>query len=450
MLMKSYENSDFVTFLVINSAHPVSGQKCGYGGHLRVQLRVRATPCGYEMAITDFLTEMRIRRAKPKAHPYKLRDGGGLYLLINSNDTKQWRLRYRVGGRESMLSLGSYPATSLKAARTRRAEVRAALEAGKNPAAERRAERANGANTFEAIAREWLATQPFAPKTLAKAVWTFEDLLFPYIGSRPVTALAPPELLEVFRRLERRGKYETAHRSKQRVGQVLRYAIATGRAERDPTADLRGALAPIKVTNRAAVTDPREVAQLLRALDGYQGHPIVEAALQLAPLVFVRPGELRAAEWAELDLDVAEWRIAAHRMKMRRPHLVPLATQAVAILREIEPLTGRGRYVFPSPLTVQRPLCDNAITAALRRIGYTGEQMSWHGFRAMASTLLNELGFPPDVIELQLAHQERNEVRAAYNRAQRLDERRKMMQGWADYLDGLRSGANVVPFRRPA
>jgi integrase len=247
------------------------------------------------------------------------------------------------------------------------------------------------------------------------------------------------------------GRTSARHRAKQRVGQVLRYAIATGRAERYPTADLRGALAPIKVTNRAAVTDPREVAQLLRALHGYRGHFIVEAAaLKIAPLVFVRPGELRAAEWAEMDLYAGEWRIAAHRMKMRRPHLVPLAKQAVAILREIEPLTGRGRYVFPSPRSAQRPLSDNAITAALRRIGYTGEQMSWHGFRAMASTLLNELGFPPDIIELQLAHQERNEVRAAYNRAQRLDERRKMMQAWADYLDGLRAGSNVVPFRRPA
>jgi integrase len=346
--------------------------------------------------------------------------------------------------------LTQYPRHVLGAGdkRAKRTELRAALEAGKDPAAERRAERANSANSFETIAREWLGKQPFAPKTLQKAVWTFEGLLFPYIASRPVSTLTPPELLEVFRRLERRGKHETAHRAKQRVGQVFRYAIATGRAERDPTADLRGALAPIKVTNRAAVTDPREVAQLLRALHGYQGHFIVEAALKLAPLVFVRPGELRGAEWVEIDLDDAEWRIAAHRMKMRRPHLVHLAKQAVEILREIEPLTGRGRYVFPSPRSSQRPLSDNAITAALRRIGYTGDQMSWHGFRAMASTLLNELGFPPDVIELQLAHQERNEVRAAYNRAPRLDERRRMMQAWADYLDGFRAGSNVVPLRR--
>lgn len=402
---------------------------------------------GYDVAATDFLTETRIRSAKAKGRPYKLRDGGGLYLLITPANARLWRLRYKVRGRETMLGLGTYPATSLKAARARRAELRAVLEAGKDPAAERRADRENSANTFETLAREWLAKQPFAPKTLKKAVWTFDDLLFPYIGARPVSALTAPGLLEVFRRLERRGKHETAHRAKQRVSQVIRFAIATGRAERDPTADLRGALAPIRVTNRAAVTEPREVAQLLRALHGYRGHYVVEAAIKLAPLVFVRPGELRAAEWTEFDLDASEWRIAAHRTKLRRPHLVPLARQSVDILREIEPLTGRGRYVFPSPRTVLRPLSDNAITAALRRIGYTGEQMSWHGFRAMASTLLNEFGFPPDIIELQLAHQERNEVRAAYNRAQRLDERRKMMQAWADYLDSLRTGANVVPFR---
>jgi integrase len=402
------------------------------------------------LAATDFLTEGRLRSARPKAKPYKLRDGGGLYLLITPTGAKQWRLRYTLGGRESMVSLGTYPATSLKAARARRRSLHGALEAGRDPAAERRTERASSANTFESIAREWLGKQPFAPKTMKKAVWTFEDLLFPYIGSRPVSALTAPELLGVLRRLERRGKHETAHRAKQRVGQVVRYAIATGRAERDPTTDLRGALAPVTVTNRAAVTDPREVAQLLRAIHGYRGHPIVEAAFKLAPLVFVRPGELRAAEWAEIDLDTAEWRIAAHRMKMRQQHLVPLSSQAVTVLRDIKPLTGRGRYVFPSPRTAERPLSENAITAALRRMGYTGDQMSWHGFRAMASTLLNETGYSPDIIELQLAHQERNEVRAAYNRAQRLEERRKMMQAWADYLDGLRLGSNVVPFRRPA
>lgn len=403
---------------------------------------------GYNLAGTDFLTDSIVRTAKPKARPYKLKDGGGLYLLVTPGDTRQWRLRYTFGGQESMIALGTYPATSLKAARQKRVEMRTAIEAGRNPAAEKRALRASNANTFEVVAREWLAKQPFTPKTYAKARWTFEDLLFPFIGTRPVAALTAPELLEVFRRLERRGKIETAHRSKQRVGQVVRYAIATGRAERDPTADLRGALAPVKVQNRAALTNPRDIAQLLRAIDGYRGHYSVEAAFRLAPLVFVRPGELRAAEWTEIDLDAAEWRIAAHRMKMRRQHIVPLAIQAVTMLRDLYPLSGRGRYVFPSPRTFTRPLSDNAITSALRRIGYTGEQMSWHGFRAMASTMLNEKGFPPDVIELQLAHEERNEVRAAYNRAQRLEERRKMMQSWADYLDELRLGSNVIPFRR--
>jgi integrase len=390
------------------------------------------------MPISDLLTEGRIRSAKPKSGPYKLRDGGGLFLLITPTNARLWRLRYKVRGRESMLGLGSYPATSLKAARAKRTELRADLESGKNPSAERRAERASSANTFETIAREWLAKQSFAPATLEKARWTFEDLLFPFIGSRPIAALTAPELLEVFRRIERRGKHETAHRTKQRVGQVVRYAIATGRAVRDPTGDLRGALAPIKVTNRAAITDPREVGQLLRAIDGYAGHPVVEAALKLAPLVFVRPGELRGAEWGEIDVAKAEWRIAAHRMKMREQHFVPLSRQAVAVLRELEPITGRTRYAFPSPRSSERPLSENALTAALRRMGYTGEQMTWHGFRAMASTLLNERGFAPDVIELQLAHRERNEVRAAYNRAQRLDERRAMMQRWADYLDELR------------
>jgi integrase len=404
---------------------------------------------GYNLGGTDFLTDSLVRTAKPKARPYKLKDGGGLYLLVTPGDTRQWRLRYTFGGQESMIALGTYPATSLKAARQKRAEMRTAIEAGRNPAAEKRALRTSNANTFEVVAREWLAKQPFTPKTYAKARWTFEDLLFPFIGTRPVAALTAPELLEVFRRLERRGKIETAHRSKQRVGQVIRYGIATGRAERDPTADLRGALAPVKVQNRAALTNPRDIAQLLRAIDGYRGHYSVEAAFRLAPLVFVRPGELRGAEWTEIDLDAAEWRIAAHRTKMRRQHIVPLANQAVTMLRDLHPLSGRGRYVFPSPRTFTRPLSDNAITSALRRIGYTGEQMSWHGFRAMASTMLNEKGLPPDVIELQLAHEERNEVRAAYNRAQRLEERRKMMQFWADYLDELRLGTNVIPFRRP-
>jgi integrase len=393
------------------------------------------------VALINLLTERQVRDAQARDRPYKLRDGEGLYLLVAPTSSKQWRLRYRFGGRENMLSLGSYPATSLKTARTRRTDMRSAIEQGTDPALVRQAERAGTGNTFELVAREWLEQQNFTEKTLLKARWTFDDLIFPFIGSRPIASLTAPDILEVCRKLERRGKRETAHRTKQRIGQVIRYAIATGRAARDPTQDLKGALAPIRVTNRAAVTDPREVGALLHAMDSYSGHPIVETALRLAPLLFVRPGELRGAEWAEVDLERSEWRIPAARMKMREPHLVPLSSQAVELLSELSHRTGRGRFVFPNPRTAERPLSDNALTAALRRMGYLGDQMTWHGFRAMASTLLNELGFPPDVIELQLAHKERNEVRAAYNRAQRIAERRGMMQKWADYLDELRDKA---------
>jgi integrase len=263
-------------------------------------------------------------------------------------------------------------------------------------------------------------------------------MLFPRIGRRPIREVTPPELLAALRKIEARGHHETAHRAKQKCGQVFRYAIATGRAERDISADLRGALVPVVSRNHASLTDPAEVGALLRAIDGYEGQPITAAALKLAPLVFVRPGELRGARWAEFDLDGAEWRIPAERMKMGEQHIVPLARQTVTILRELKALTSFGEYVFPSLLTLTRPMSNNTINTALRRLGYTKEQMTGHGFRSMASTLLNEHGFPPDVIEPQLAHAERNKVRAAYNKAQRLVERRKMMQAWADYLDGLR------------
>ncbi len=402
--------------------------------------------------ILPTLTETRIRAAKGAEKPYKLRDGGGLHLLVTPAGGRLWRMRYRHRGRESMIGLGSYPEVSLKVARARRDEARKLLGSGGDPAAARRAARGGRANTFEAIALEWLARQPFSAATLEKAQWTFKDLLFPYLGSRPITELSAPEILHVVRRLESRGKHETAHRTKQRVSQVIRYAIATGRADRDPTVDLRGALTPVTVVNRAAVTDPIRVGELMRAIDGYDGHPVAQAALRLAPLVFVRPGELRAAEWNEITLDSSdpEWRIRGERMKMGEPHLVPLSKQAVAILREVHALTGTGLYVFPSVRTHSRPISENTVGAALRRLGYTTEEMTTHGFRAMASTLLNEQGFPPDVIELQLAHAERNKVRAAYNRAQRVSERRNMMQAWADYLDVLKNNSNVVPFPRRA
>lgn len=396
------------------------------------------------------LTESAVRAAKGTDKPYKLFDERGLYLLVTPSGGRLWRFKFRHAGVEKLLALGVYPDVSLKRAREKREAARTQVADGIDPSAQRQAERAAAVDTFEVIAREWLGKQKFSAKTLEKAEWTFRDLLYPYIGSKPIKQLTAPEILQVLRRLESRGKIETAHRTKQRVSQVIRYAIATGRAERDPTADLRGALASNVTENHAAITDPVQVGELLRAIDGYKGQPATEAALKLAPLFFVRPGELRQAEWAEFRFAAKhpEWRIPGERMKMGELHIVPLATQAVAILRALEPFTGTGRYVFPSLRTRERPMSETAITAALRRMGYTGEEMTWHGFRAMASTLLNEQGFLPDVIELQLAHAERNKVRAAYNRAQRLEERRKMMQGWADYLDGLKAGNNVIPLRR--
>ena len=387
------------------------------------------------------LTDAKVKAAKPHETLRKLRDGEGLFLYVMPSGSRLWRLRYGHGRSESMVSLGKYPDVPLRRAREKAGEARKGLADGVTPAETKRAARATRADSFEAVAREWLDKQPFAAITRAKAEWIFNDLLFPHIGGRPVAELKPPEVLAALRRIETRGLHETAFRAKQRAGQVMRYAIATGRAERDVTADLKGALTPVVARNHAALVDPVRVGGLLRAIDGYIGQPTTAGALKLAPLVFVRPGELRAAEWSEFDLANAEWRIPAARMKMGVLHVVPLARQAVATLRELEQLTGRGKYVFPSLLSSDRPMSNNTVNTALRRLGYTHEEMTGHGFRTMASTLLNEQGFSPDVIELQLAHSERNKVRAAYNKAQRLPERRKMMQAWADYLDELRANA---------
>ena len=395
------------------------------------------------------LTDTAVRNAKARAEPYKLFDERGLFLFVKPGGFRYWRFKYRIAGREKLLSLGVYPDVSLAKARARRDAARQLIADGVDPSVRKQAEKLAETDTFKSVALEWLDKQNFAPKTLKKAKWTFEDLLFPYLGSKSIRSISAPEVLAAVRKLEARGKIETAHRSKQRASQIFRYAVATGRAERDPTADLRGALAPLKVTNRAAITDPQRVGELLRAIYGYSGQLSTEYALKLAPMVFVRPGELRAAEWPEFRLDGAnpEWRIPAARMKMRELHIVPLARQAVGLLRDLGTHTEGGRYLFPSLRTAARPISENTLGAALRRLGFSKDEMTAHGFRAMASTLLNEQSFAPDVIELQLAHAERNEVRAAYNRAQRLEERRRMMQAWADYLDGLRAGGNVVPLR---
>lgn len=399
------------------------------------------------------LTDTAIRKAKPTDKPLKLSDGAGLYLLLNPNGSRWWRFDYRYGGKRKTLSMGTYPDTGLADARARRDEARKLLAAGVDPGEQRKAVKLAGAeraaNSFAVIAEEWLAKQAgrMAPATLAKARWTLDDLVLPWIGDRPIAEIDPPEVLRLLQRIEERGAHETAHRTKQRCGQVFRYAIATHRATRDPTADLRGALTPAKVTHRAAVTDPAKVGELLRAIDGYTGSFVVRSALKLAPLVFARPGELRQAEWSEIDLDGALWRIPAGKMKMREEHTIPLPSQAVAVLRELQSLTGNGQYVFPSERSRQRPMSDGTINAALRRLGFDKDTMTGHGFRAMASTRLNEMGWSPDVIERQLAHAERNKVRAAYNRAQYLDERKRMMQAWADHLDGLRQGSDVVDIR---
>ena len=392
------------------------------------------------------LAESVIRSAKPRGKPYKLFDERGLFMLVHPRGTKYWRLKYRFEGREKVCSLGVYPDTGLAQARVNRDRIRQSLASGVDVAAERRAAREGQQNTFQAIALEWLGRQPFTPKTLKKAQWTFNDLIFRYIGNWPIRSIKPTDVLDVVRRLEKRGKIETAHRTKQRIGQVMRYAIATGRADRDPTPDLRGALTPLRVVNRAAIVEPNRVAELLLAIDGYSGSVETEYALKLAPLLFVRPGELRNAVWREFDLEseTPEWRIPAEKMKMRRMHIVPLASQAVALLKELSGLEIESEFVFPSHMDRNRPISENTLGAALRRMGFSNKEMTAHGFRAMASTLLNEQGYHPDVIELQLAHTERNDVRAAYNRAQRLGERRQMMQEWANYLDQLRLRASTM------
>jgi integrase len=387
------------------------------------------------------LTNLKVDKAKPKEKQYKLADERGMYLLIHPKGGKWWRLDYRFQGKRKTLSLGTVPDVSLKEARRKRDEARSILEDGADPSYYRASAKAFGEDSFEAVAREWFEKfrGQWAQSHAVKILGRLEKDLLPWVGSRPIDAIEPPELLRVIRRVENRGALETAHRIQQIAGRVFRYGVATGRCNRDPTADLKGALPPNRSNHFATITDPKEIGELLRAIDGYQGSLITRCALQLAPLVFVRPGELRHAEWTEIHTDEATWRIPATKMKMRRDHIVPLSDQAIHILEEIKPLTGNGRYVFPSVLTTGRPMSDNTINSALRRLGYSKDEMTGHGFRSMASTVLNENSWTPDAIERQLAHVEGNSIRAAYNYAEHLEERRRMMQWWADYLDGLKS-----------
>ncbi len=402
------------------------------------------------------LTDTKIRNAKPKDKPYILRDDAprGLQIEIAVSGSKLWRYRYALKGRERRMALGAYPEVSLEEARRLAMDAKRLRKQGIDPFVhvrakqeEAKAEEVKAANTFKTIALEWL--QRFGPTWTVKTAETnlrrLEANIFPWLGQRPVDEITAPELLRVLRRIEDRGAQELAHRVKQLCSQVFRFAIATGRAERDPAQDLRGALPPSQKGSMAAITEPKKVAELLRAIHGFEGTFTVRCALRLAPYVFQRPGELRKMEWAEVDLRAAEWRIPAAKMKMKRDHIVPLSKQAVNILREIRPLTDHSKYVFPSVRTADRPLSENTLNVALRRLGYAKEEMTVHGLRTTASTLLHEMGYSSDIIERQLAHQDRNKIRAAYNRAEYMPERRKMMQQWADFLDSLRAGATVTP-----
>jgi integrase len=435
------------------------------------------------MAAINTLTDRGIKAALKAAadtgtKPKPLQDGGGLSLHVQTTGKGWWRLRYWIGGREGLLSLGTYPEVTLQQARGRRDEARRQIADGINPSEARKAGKAEQqrqqqdtereaaglppAGSFEAVALEWLGTVHAGRVSAGHSDRTrirLEQDIFPWLGRKPLAAITAPMLLECLRRVEARGAIETAHRIKQACGQVFRYGIATGACERNPAADLRDALRPVLVKHHAAITDPQRVGELLRALADYQGHPVTRAALALAPLVFLRPGELRQAEWAEFDLEVGLWTIPPERMKRTvqdkvsgPAHLVPLSRQAVAILRELQPLTaGRSPYVFPSLRTAQRPMSENAVLSALRRMGYPKEEMTGHGFRAMARTMLAErLGVAEAVIEAQLAHSVRDTLGRAYNRTEFMEQRRQMMQTWADYLDRLRAGAEVVPLRGAA
>lgn len=383
----------------------------------------------------------------------KLHDGAGLYLWVYEDGRKYWRLRYWVGGKEKSLSLGVYPETGLKEARQRRDDNRRLMGESLDPSVERKAakrrERLAAENSFEAVAREWYAKQlhTWVPKHADDVLRRFEVNAFPIIGTRPIAEIEAPELLEMVRKIEKRGAHDLAHRLLQACGQVFRYGIATGGCKRDVAADLRGALAPHVKKHQAAVR-PEEVPGLLRAIDTYgaMGDKQTMYALQLLALTFVRTNELIGAEWSEFDLAAGLWIVPAGRMKMGTEHIVPLSSQALTILGELKSLAGKSRYVFPGR-NRDKPMSNNTMLFALYRLGYKG-RMTGHGFRAVASTMLNEQGQRPDVIERQLAHCERDEVRGAYNRAEYLGERVKMMQGWADYLDKIKAGAEIIPLRR--
>jgi integrase len=397
------------------------------------------------------LTALAIKAAKGRDKQYKLTDSGGLHLLVLPSGGRYWRINYRYLGKQKTLALGVWPDVELADARAKRDETRRLLAKGVDPAEQAKLDKiaasVASANTFAAVADEWIAKaerEGLSPITLKKIRWLL-SFTYPALGRRPITEISPHELLAVLRVVEMRGRHDSAKRIRATCSQVFRYAIATARADRDVAADLRGALTTPKVTHRAAITTPLEVGALLRVIESYQGHALTLAALRLLPHVFVRPGELRHAQWSEFDLDKAVWTIPAHRMKMRRAHVVPLSRQALAIITSLESDARYSPLLFPSLRSLKRPMSENTINAALRRLGYAQDEMTGHGFRAMASTLLNEMGkWNPDAIERQLAHADGNAVRRAYTRGEYWNERVAMMQDWSDYLDQLREGARIL------
>tara|TARA_R110001592_G_scaffold363043_3_gene679806 strand:+ start:7863 stop:9098 length:1236 start_codon:yes stop_codon:yes gene_type:complete len=400
------------------------------------------------------LTATAVKQAKVKEKPYKLSDEKGMFLLVNPNGAKYWRFKYRFAGKEKLLALGVYPDVSLSDARDKRDDARKLLGKEIDPGVTKRhrklAQVVEGANSFEVVATEWFKTQ-MKDKAQGYQDRTWRGLkndLFPALGSRPINQITAPELLMSLRKVEARGAVDMAHRVKQTAGQVFRYGVATGRCERDPTGDLKGALQPVTKTHFAAITEPAKVGGLMLAIEAYDGTPVVKTALQLSAMLFQRPGEIRAMEWEEINWEEECWELPGEKMKMKQPHIVPLSTQAIALLKELHRSTGRGRYVFPSARGPHRPLSDNGVRVALRTMGYDNETMTAHGFRAMARTILDEvLNYRVDFIEHQLAHAVKDANGRAYNRTAHLEGRREMMQGWADYLDNLKAQAeagNVV------
>jgi integrase len=398
------------------------------------------------------LTDAAVRKSKGKAKQYKLADAAGLYLLVKPDGSKYWRLKYRHAGKEKLLALGVYDAVSLASAREKRDQAKAIIRQGLDPSVakklERRAAEIASANTFEVVAREWINRQKkrWIPAHSDRVLDSLETDVFPEIGNRPIAAIAAPELLAALRKIEFRGALETAQRVLQRCGSVFRFGIASGLCTYNPAADLRGALATPKRKNYAALS-AKDLPEFLAKLNSYDGRPETIIAIRLLMLTIVRTGELRGAEWPEIDIEGAQWIVPAERMKMKAPHLVPLSKQAINALKALNEITGSGQFLFPQVSKPEKCMSENTILFALYRMGYHS-RATGHGFRATASTILNEMGWKPDAIERQLAHTEKNKVRAAYHRSEYLDERKKMMQRWADYLDAVAAGGKVLPLRK--